>query len=210
MAASPAPGGALPWGASPSPVLTDAAEHPEPPRQRQGLGAGYILFIIMDILLVGIAAYVAYGFFGGGNATDTQSPAAGATVAQQTPTTSSPDTPDVPAESFRTESRNIACEISGSAVSCAIERLDTQPGPVAGCDGTVGYKVTMTGTTVDIPCVPASQRPKRADVTIAKLPYGESKTVGPYTCQSATSGVTCKHDESGKGFKIARAGIAAL
>ncbi|PXX63828.1 hypothetical protein DFR70_1053 [Nocardia tenerifensis] len=38
------------------------------------------------------------------------------------------------------------------------------------------------------------------------LPYGGMLTVGPFTCDSAESGVTCTNDTTGAGFKIAREG----
>ncbi|WP_378732193.1 hypothetical protein [Nocardia brasiliensis] len=36
------------------------------------------------------------------------------------------------------------------------------------------------------------------------LPYGGMLTVGPFTCDSAESGVTCTNNTTGAGFKIAR------
>ncbi len=44
----------------------------------------------------------------------------------------------------------------------------------------------------------------------AILDYGTSKTVGPFTCDSAETGMTCRDDATGKGFTIARAGIRTL
>ncbi|MFI6168468.1 hypothetical protein ACIBCN_16945 [Nocardia sp. NPDC051052] len=38
------------------------------------------------------------------------------------------------------------------------------------------------------------------------LPYGGVLTVGPFTCDSAESGVTCTNDSTGAGFKITREG----
>ena len=40
------------------------------------------------------------------------------------------------------------------------------------------------------------------------LAYGKSREIGPYTCQSETSGLTCRI--GGKGFKASRAGITAF
>jgi hypothetical protein len=39
------------------------------------------------------------------------------------------------------------------------------------------------------------------------LAYGKSVTLGPFTCSSATDGMTCV--AAGKGFLISRAGVAA-
>lgn len=40
------------------------------------------------------------------------------------------------------------------------------------------------------------------------LPYGDSATIGPFTCVSRTSGVTCTATASGRGFIISDKGIA--
>ncbi len=42
------------------------------------------------------------------------------------------------------------------------------------------------------------------------LEYGETTTSGDFTCDSATSGVTCRHDPTGAGFTLARAGHQIL
>lgn len=43
----------------------------------------------------------------------------------------------------------------------------------------------------------------------ATLAYGQTAALGPFTCQSATKGITCTV-ASGRGFRISRAGIASL
>jgi hypothetical protein len=43
---------------------------------------------------------------------------------------------------------------------------------------------------------------------IPVLAYGQSVTLGPFTCSSATDGMTCV--AAGKGFLISRAGVAAV
>ncbi|MGO3485365.1 MAG: hypothetical protein ACTINV_14870 [Cellulosimicrobium funkei] len=114
-------------------------------------------------------------------------------------------------ETFASESRNITCEVTDVSATCVIAQLGTQPAPVDGCDGTVGYKVVLDADgSVDQPCVPAAEQPQPAPGDTAILDYGTSKTVGPFTCDSAETGMTCRDDATGKGFTIARAGIRTL
>ena len=40
---------------------------------------------------------------------------------------------------------------------------------------------------------------------VPALDYGETTSAHGFTCESAESGVTCRHDESGYGFTVARA-----
>ena len=146
-------------------------------------------------------------------------------------------------ETFASESRNITCEVTDVSATCVIAQLGTQPAPVDGCDGTVGYlslrlvcrcrryrgwccrwapgRVSVGGAggaplalaadgSGDQPCVPAAEQPQPAPGDTAILDYGTSKTVGPFTCDSAETGMTCRDDATGKGFTIARAGIRTL
>lgn len=45
---------------------------------------------------------------------------------------------------------------------------------------------------------------------VATLPYGKSLLAGDYVCASATNGVTCANTATGKGFRIARAGVTFI
>lgn len=51
----------------------------------------------------------------------------------------------------------------------------------------------------------AEEGPKKLD----ELAYGESVTEGDFTCTSEQDGMYCRHDPSGNGFSLARAGIGA-
>jgi len=110
---------------------------------------------------------------------------------------------------FASPSGNIMCEITTADVTCSIATLNQQPAPVDTCDGTVGYRVTITGGTGDValPCVPSSRQPQPARADLPRIPYGQSVTEGPYTCASDETGMHCKDEKSGKGFSIAKAGI---
>lgn len=45
---------------------------------------------------------------------------------------------------------------------------------------------------------------------LATLPYGKSLVAGDYVCASARDGVTCANTATGKGFRMARAGVAFI
>ena len=42
---------------------------------------------------------------------------------------------------------------------------------------------------------------------LATLPYGRSLRHGNYACRSETNGVTCVNVRTGRGFRMARAGV---
>lgn len=45
---------------------------------------------------------------------------------------------------------------------------------------------------------------------LATLPYGKALVVGDYVCASATNGMTCANTATGKGFRMARAGVTFI
>ncbi len=51
---------------------------------------------------------------------------------------------------------------------------------------------------------------KLDDHLLATLPYGKSLVAGDYICASATNGVTCANTATGKGFRMARAGVGFI
>jgi hypothetical protein len=96
-------------------------------------------------------------------------------------------------KSFRTPSRNIYCLY-----------MSTQgPGPWIRCDvrslNDVAFRVDRTHKGRKIRITDSVFSP-RAKV----LRYGRSLNVGPFTCTSRTSGLTCRSRVSGHGFKISR------
>jgi hypothetical protein len=166
---------------------------------------------VVDVLLVVGAIVFAISLLGGGEDEPTPPAASSpsATASAGTDESAAPE-PTV-TETFASESRNITCEVTDVSATCVIAQLGTQPAPVSGCEGTVGYKVVLGADGgVEQPCVPTAEQPQAAAGGVAVLPYGQSKTVGPFTCESAETGMTCRDDASGKGFTIARAGIRTL
>jgi hypothetical protein len=57
---------------------------------------------------------------------------------------------------------------------------------------------------------PGSRRRDRAGILMATtLRYGQTTGIGPFTCRSEGSGVTCRV-ASGRGFTISTSGIAPV
>ncbi|WP_331757817.1 hypothetical protein OG225_41390 (plasmid) [Nocardia sp. NBC_01377] len=107
---------------------------------------------------------------------------------------------------FVSPSGNIACRIEPNATPPAVvcEATDiafTAP-PVPDCDSNrYGHVVVLVvGDRPRFPCAP-QPLPSQA---LPRLPYGSHSTAGPFTCDSAENGVTCRDTGTGNGFRLAR------
>lgn len=106
---------------------------------------------------------------------------------------------------FVLPSGNIWCSMTEISAQCAIAEFSyTPPEPPADCAGTVGQVLTVTADAgaflpcvTEVPAVPADT---------AVLEYGQASAVGQMTCFSSTNGATCRHNATGAGFSVARAG----
>src|SRR5690625_4955271 len=130
-----------------------------------------------------------------------------ATVAPPAPATTAPqpepESTTPPAEPepryFTSPTGNIACAIGVEAAECLTRSFDFEPEAPA-CDSPGGYlRVTQHGA--ELPCEATT-----VDLTAEALAYGGELTEHGFTCTSQRSGVTCRHDASGHGFTVARAG----
>jgi hypothetical protein len=127
---------------------------------------------------------------------------------------------------FAAPSRNIVCRIMPDSATCTIASFayPTPPvtsasassstsvpssSPAACTGGTVGHLFVVTKDGVQIPCLPGPA-PAAAPAGMPVLAYGTATSVNGFTCSSDPSGILCRHDESGHGFKIARAGFGTL
>src|SRR5450756_2589233 len=125
---------------------------------------------------------------------------------------------------FAAPSRNIVCRIMPESATCTIASFASPPPPAtsaspssstpssspAACPGgTVGHLFVVTKDGVQIPCLPGPA-PAAAPASIPVLAYGTATSVNGFTCSSDPSGILCRHDASGHGFKIARAGFGTL
>jgi hypothetical protein len=127
---------------------------------------------------------------------------------------------------FAAPSRNIVCRIVPESATCTIATFSypapppmSPPAPSssptpssspAACPGgTVGHVFVVTKDGIEIPCVP-DPPPAAAPAGTPVLAYGTATSVDGFTCSSDQSGILCRHDASGHGFKIARAGFGTL
>lgn len=104
-------------------------------------------------------------------------------------------------EHLAAPSGNIVCSITADNADCVIRSFDYEPSDAADCpDGAGGHlRVEPAGATM--PCEPLA-----VEGSVPELGYGEEITAHDYTCSSERSGVTCRHEGTGYGFTVARAG----
>jgi hypothetical protein len=203
----PQPGyGHQPGHPAAAPAAGAAPGPDEQPRRTRRLSAGWIAFILLDVVLIVVAVAFAVHLFSG---TAPQTSASGDGAAATS--SAAPSQAPVLAE-FASPSGNISCRITEDAVTCGIATLNQQPAPVEGCDGTTGYVVRLSAADgkVELPCVAAKDQPQAAPGSLDRLGYGESVTQGQFTCTSEKTGMQCKDDESGRGFTVAKAGIGTF
>jgi hypothetical protein len=176
---------------------------PTGPRRR--MGAGLTTLLVVDVLLalaVGVALWI---YFSGGDDGD----GAGGTPSVTASPGGNPspdDGADAELTTFALPSGNIACDLTADRARCTIAEIEAEPEGAEGCEGTIGQVVQVDPQGASAPCV-SGALPGPAAPGTPVLEYGDSTTVGDYTCESATSGVTCTHEPSGAGFRLARAGF---
>jgi len=183
-----------------------------PPAPRRGLGRRLTTLLVVDVLLV-LAVVVALAVYlsdGAGGVLGGDAGAGGTPSASGSPQSPGDDADDdgapVDLATFALPSGNIACDITADAATCTIAEIDAEPEGAEGCAGTIGQVLEVDPDGPSAPCVSGALPGKAAPGTPV-LDYGQSTTVGDYTCESATSGVTCTHTPSGTGFRLARAGF---
>lgn len=122
--------------------------------------------------------------------------------------------PTIPADNqalaeFVLPSRNIWCSMTETSATCTIGQFSyAAPTPTTACTGTVGSVFSVTAAEgATLPCVDAvPPRPEGATV----LEYGQASTIGEMTCNSSRNGATCRHNPTGAGFSVAKAGYTIL
>lgn len=193
----------------------DESTGPGAPRARRRLGPGMTIFLVVDVLLVLAVAVVLAAYLSGGDAADPRADATPTTSGSPTTRPTADPTQPAPTSSataepagpgtFALPSGNIACEVTADAATCTIADSTAEVVPVEGCAGSVGQVVTVTAEGASTPCLQGAL-PGPAAAGTPVLEYGQSTTVGDFTCTSSTSGASCTHDPSGAGFTLARAG----
>jgi hypothetical protein len=143
---------------------------------------------------------------------ETAGPTSSATSEPETtPEQTAPAAPDDNTElaEFVLPSGNIWCQMTETSATCTIGSFSyAPPTPPADCTGTVGSVFSVTAAEgATMPCVSAPL-PRPEDATV--LEYGQASTVGEVTCHSSRNGATCRHNPTGQGFSVARAGYTIL
>jgi hypothetical protein len=159
---------------------------------RRPLGAGIITLIVVDAVLVAVFLVMLVQLNGPGGG----EPVAGST-------TSSPADPNAETVVFASPTRNISCTIDGDSAGCEIAHILYEKPTVEGCDGDVGHEIEVTAESAHWVCRTESPPPSPGP-EIENLDWGDSVTANGFTCTSANDGVTCRHDESGNSFSLAR------
>ena len=182
-------------------------------RGRWGLSPAMTTFAVIDAILVVtfVLLVILLRPFSGSKAA---APSASTTsvssspAPEMTPDATVPPSPTDPTDLkvFRLPSGNIWCEMTDTSATCTILRFTyTAPDPPAGCSGTAGNVFTVVaGHEAKFACV--GGEPPAVPKGAPTLEYGQASTVGEMTCHSSTNGVTCRHNPSGVGFSMARAG----
>jgi hypothetical protein len=118
------------------------------------------------------------------------------TTTEATTTTARP----VAARAFVSPSRNIGCAVSSAGARCDIRTKDWKPpAPSTPCSGSWGDALQVGPGGAGFAC--------HSDTLLGAsdvLGYGKSAKAGPYRCDSAETGMTCRHEGTGKGFALAR------
>lgn len=110
-------------------------------------------------------------------------------------------TEDEAATYFASPSGNIACSITPESADCVIVSFSYEPADAEQCpQDDAGGHLRAEQTGASMPCEPLVVAGDVPD-----LDYGEEITAHGFTCESQESGVTCRHDGSGRGFTVARA-----
>lgn len=171
---------------------------------RRPLGAGIVTLVVVDAVLVLtlLVLFVQAVRTGvvvlGSPATASSEEGEPSSLAEVAP--GSGDT-----VTFALPSRNIACEISPEAATCLISQFSYATPVLSGCPGTVGHEVRLTADGASWVCREGGA-PGLASADVPVLDYGTSTSVHGYTCESARSGVSCRHDDTGHSFSLARGG----
>lgn len=162
--------------------------------QRAPLGAGVVALIVVDALLLLVFAVLLI-----------QSLTSSRTGAEPPPTVNATPTEPAVGEAvvFASPTRNITCSIREDAANCEIAHFMYQAPTLDGCEGSVGYEIEVTADGARWVCRTGSPPPTPSD-TIADLPWARSTTAYGFTCTSEGNGVTCRHDDSGHFFSLAR------
>jgi hypothetical protein len=151
------------------------------------------------LLVIGASTLAACGTASAPASAPSATAARTSTTSMPTASTNSPNTaPPESVDAFLSPLGNINCEIA----------IPARP-TVASCElGTPAQSVSMSETGVLTDCS-GDQCLGNVGAGIPALDYGQSTSVGIFTCLSEATGVTCTVP-GGKGFKISESGVSAV
>lgn len=180
-------------------------------RPARRLGPGLTAFLVVDVLLV-LAFLVVLGTTLAGRDAGAALEGPAAAPAAPEPETTPEESPGEDSQevgevrAFVLPSGNIHCAMDEGSATCTILAFSYErPAPPEGCAGQAGNVLTVDAAgTAGFAC--QEGEPAAAAEGTPVLEYGEQTTVGAMTCASSTNGVLCRHNESGAGFSVARAG----
>lgn len=181
----------------------------------RGLGPGWATFVVVDAILiltflVLLVMQLVTSSPGGGASASAPATTTSAPPQDEPETTPEPTAPAAPDENqalaeFILPSGNIWCSMTETSATCTIGSFTyAAPEKPADCTGAVGQVFSVTAAEgATLPCVTAAPpRPEGATV----LEYGQASTIGEMTCHASKNGATCRHNPTGVGFSVARAG----
>lgn len=178
-----------------------------PELRRPALSPAMTTFVVVDVILV-VTFLVLLALLQPFASGPGPGASAGPPEPETTPEASAPPAPTDAAElsAFVLPSGNIWCEMTPTSATCTILTYTyTAPTVPPDCTGTVGTVLQVTAEDgAAMPCQAGS--PAAAPEGTPVLAYGTASTVGGMTCHSSRNGVTCRHNSSGAGFSLARAG----
>jgi hypothetical protein len=179
------------------------------------MGPGMTTFLVVDAILLLTFLVLMVMQVVNNPATPRAEPAESTSASTSEPESTPEQTaPTIPADNqalaeFVLPSRNIWCSMTETSATCTIGQFSyVAPTPTAACTGTVGSVFSVTAAEgATLPCVDAvPPRPDGATV----LEYGQASTIGEMTCHSSRNGATCRHNPTGAGFSVAKAGYTIL
>ncbi len=184
------------------------------PGELAALGPRMTTFLVVDAILLFTFLVLMVMQVVNNPPTPRAEPAASSASTSEPESTPEQTAPTIPADNqalteFVLPSGNIWCSMTETSATCAIGQFSyAAPTPTAACTGTVGSVFSVTAAEgASLPCVDAVP-PRSEGATV--LEYGQASTIGEMTCHSSRNGATCRHNPTGAGFSVAKAGYTIL
>ncbi|WP_152193027.1 hypothetical protein [Georgenia satyanarayanai] len=161
--------------------------------------AQLLLIVAVSILVLLFVILLAGRLTGGGEPTGDATTAT-APAGTDGATDDATPTEEPEAEYFASPSGNIVCALTPDSADCVISNFQYEPEDADCEEEDAGGHLRVEAAGASMPCEPLV-----VAGDVPALDYGETTTAHGFTCESAESGVTCRHDGSGYGFTVARA-----